>query len=119
MSIKTELNDFRFRVKELICQYVIDIYKSNNEGKLPNWEEDEEFVVNGNYINNYSIAVVVGNTYDDELITHNQIVVEIRVTLDYNLFFVTNEFDNEIEWSEINTDDLVSICNLFEINSKK
>lgn len=46
MSIKTELNDFRFRVKERICAILTDCYMADN-GEMPNWGNDEEIVVDG------------------------------------------------------------------------
>lgn len=115
MSILNDWSDFREKVKKQICDIATEIYKADNDGLLPNWEDDEEIVVDGSDADNYKISIVVGNTYDNTFTTERQEIDEIHVTLDSNLFFTTGEFSlNEIHWSEVSTDELVDICNYLQ-----
>jgi hypothetical protein len=112
MNANVELNEFRNKIKENICNVVVDIYKQQNNNELPNWEEDEEIVVDANQLPNKSILLEVycpnGEVYEKQLIN------EYIVTLDYNLYVHcgNDELENEIHWSDINTDDLVSLLDV-------
>ena len=114
MCILDDWSNFRQNVKKQICDIATEIYKSDNDGLLPNWEDDEEIVVDGSDADNYKISVNVGNTYDNSFTIERQEIEEIHVTLDSNLFFTTGEFANEINWSEVSTDELVDICHYLQ-----
>jgi hypothetical protein len=119
MRILNDWSDFREKVKREICDIATEIYKADNDGLLPNWEDDEEIIVDGSDANNYKISVNVGNTYDNSFTIERQEIEEIRVTLDGNIFFTTNDGENEIEWNEVNTDELVDICYYLKISLEK
>ena len=114
MYILNDLSDFREKVKRQICDIATEIYKTDNDGLLPDWENDEEIVIEGCNANNYKISVNVGNTYDNSFTIERQEIEEIRVTLDSNLFFITGECANEICWNEVSTDELVDICHYLQ-----
>lgn len=119
MRILNDWSDFREKVKRQICDNATEIYKANNDGLLPNWENDEEIVIEGCNANDYKISVNVGNTYDNSFTIERQEIEEIRVTLDSNIFFITGDGENEIEWNEVNTDELVDICYYLQITLEK
>lgn len=114
MDIKIELQKFRASIKDSICHILVECYKENNNGLLPNWENDEEIVIDGSVINNLPIIIECSNTYDENTCLEKQMISECRVTLDYNLFFICGEFDDEIEWTDISTDELVKILFMLE-----
>lgn len=110
MDFKKELDDFRCKVKEEICRLLREVYLELND-ELPNFENDEEYV-----LENYDVAdddlfinVVIWNTYDEYSYNERQEVQRYIVTLDNNLFFISGHCENETEWSEISTDELVAI----------
>lgn len=111
MNIKKELDDFRCKVKEEICRLLREVYLELNDDH-PNFENDEEYV-----LENYDVAddddlfisVVVWDTYNEYSNNELQEVQKYIVTLDNNLFFICGDAKNEIEWSEISTDELVAI----------
>lgn len=117
MSIKTELNDFRFRVKERICAILTDCYMADN-GEMPNWGNDEEIVVDGSFVDNYAINIVVSDVHNEVFYNEPQEIEEMRVTLDYNLYFITNDGMNDICWDEVSTDELVELANYMEEHKK-
>lgn len=96
--MRTKLNNFRCEVKERICQLLTDIYREQHNGELPKWFDDEEIVV------------------DDDDVEYPMIekwaINEYRVTLDYNLMFRCGEMNNEFEWTELTTDELVLIYDM-------
>ena len=110
MTILNDLAKFRQEVKEQIIKTATEIYLKDNDGLFPNWEEDEEVVLDGSNADDYKITLVVGNTYDNNFTFERQVVEEIRVTLDSNLYFITADGMNESHWTEVNTDELVDIC---------
>ena len=114
MCILDDLSNFRQNVKKQICDIATEIYIADNDGLLPNWEDEEEIVIYGSDANNYKISIIVGNTYDNTFTTERQEIDEIRVTCDSNLFFTTGECANEIHWSEVSTDELVDICHYLQ-----
>ena len=119
MCILDDWSEFREKVKKQICDIATEIYKADNDGLLPNWEDDEEIVIDGSDADNYKISIVVGNTYDNTFTTERQEIEEIRVTLDSNLYFTTGECANEINWSEVSTDELVDIYRYLQKLCKK
>lgn len=114
MCILNDWSDFRLNVKKQICDIVTEIYKTDNDGLLPNWENDEEIVVDGSDADNYKISVNVGDTYNNSFTIERQEIKEIRVTLANNLYFTTGEYANEIYWDEVSTDELVDICHYLQ-----
>ena len=82
-------------------------------GQEPNFEEDEEYVVD---IEGLTIKVEVDNSYLDveDTIMENRTITEIHVSLDGNVFLVAYEDDTEIEWKDISTDELAGLANILE-----
>lgn len=108
-QITKQLNDIRGMIKESICNALTDIYRHFNNGNLPNYEEEEEVLVKGSKIKTHiTINVNVHNTYTEDVLIEKWCIDDYIVTLDYNLMFVCN--DDEIEWTEISTDDLFYIA---------
>jgi hypothetical protein len=119
MCILNDWSNFREKVKKEICYIATEIYKADNDGLLPNWEDGDEIIIDGSDANNYKISVNVGNTYDNSFTIERQEIEEIRVTLDENIFFTTNDGANEIEWNEVSTDELVDIYYYLQIIHEK
>lgn len=111
MKPKEQLKEFRLKIKESICNVIIDLYKKNNNDMLPNFEDEEEFVITKNEVGTLLLDIEVFNFHDlRDCSIEKQAIMKYIVTLDYNLFFVCGEDEyNEIEWQEISTDDLVGI----------
>ena len=108
MVRKATLSDFRTALKEQICKTLTDIYLHLNDGLLPNWEDDEEIYVEADEIGlHLKIEVEVSNAYDDSRYKEEWVISAYVVTLDENLFFQCD--DNELDWNDISTDDLVGI----------
>ena len=105
--MRYSLNEFRTAIKEQICQILTDIYLSQNDGELPNWENDEEIVVIENEVGNIKIDCIVYNTYDDYKALETLTIDRYIVTLDNYLYFdVGNE---ELDWTDVSTENLVDI----------
>lgn len=99
---------FRTHIKEQICKTLTDIFVDLNDGQLPNWEDEEEVYVDEDEIGlHLTVEVEVSNTYDDSRYKEDWGISAYVVTLDENLFFHCE--DNELEWTEISTDELVGI----------
>lgn len=110
MNFKKELDDFRCKVKEEICRLLKEVYLELNDDH-PNFENGEEYVLEEYDVadDNLFINVVVWDTYDEYSYNELQEVQKYIVTLDNNLFFISGDCENETEWSEISTDELVAI----------
>lgn len=106
MKAKEIVFEVRTQIKEQICNILVDRYKELHNGELPNWEEDEEIVITEDEL---FVNVVVWNTYDEYSYNELQEVHKCIVTLDYNLYFIVGEEENEYDWSEISTDDLANL----------
>lgn len=106
------INDARKKLADFIVFEVRNIYLLLN-GQEPNFEEDEEYVVD---IEGLTIKVEVDNSYLDveDTIMENRTITEVRVSLDGNVFLVGYGDDTEIEWKEISTDELVGLANVLE-----
>lgn len=99
---------FRTHIKEQICKTLTNIFVDLNDGLLPNWEDEEEVYVDADEIGlHLKVEVEVSNTYDDSCYKEDWVISAYVVTLDENLFFHCD--DNELEWTEISTDELVGI----------
>lgn len=109
-SIKTTLNNFRCRVKEEICRLLKDFYLELHNDH-PNFEEGEEYVLERyNFAEDrLFVSVTIWNTYDEYSYNEQQEVQRCIVTLDGNLYFICGEVDNEVNWDEFTTDELVEI----------
>ena len=106
------INDARKKLVDFIVFEVHNIYLLLN-GQEPNFEEDEEYVVD---IEGLTIKVETDNSYLDveDTIMENRTITEVRVSLDGNVFLVGYGDDTEIEWKEISTDELVGLANVLE-----
>ena len=117
--MRTKLQALREELKTNICAIITDTYKRNNNGLLPNWENDEEVVISEDlFENNNYIHVAEGNTYDESLCIIEEPITEYKVTLDYNLYFGYGEDGEEVCWQEVGTDDLLTILEFLTINTK-
>jgi hypothetical protein len=112
-KIKTQLDSIRVTIKEEICDTLTSIFKHFNNGQLPNYEDEEDVLVEASLIKlHLLINVEVGNTYDSVKAVEKWRIDEYLVTLDDDLYFMCD--DNEIEWTEISTDELYRIA--FKLN---
>ena len=115
MNAIVELVEFRDLVKKNICKVLVDMYMIENNNQLPNWEEDEEIVINDSKLRTQTILLEVFTQSGD--VYEKQVINEYRVTLDDNLFFRCgdDEIENEINWCDVSTDDLVSILDMLSL----
>ena len=106
------INDARKKLVDFIVFEVRNIYLLLN-GQEPNFEEDEEYVLD---IEGLTIKVEVDNSYLDveETTMENRTIIEVRVSLDGNVFLVGYGDDTEIEWKDISTDELAGLANVLE-----
>lgn len=107
--IREQLNALLSATKNEIVHLLTEKYLADNDGLYPKWDEDEEIVVDDTDFPTFRISVDVDNTYDESTCIERQAINEYRVTNDGNLFFVCGDYDNEIEWTEVATDELVAI----------
>lgn len=110
--MKERLNQFRQEVKNNICKLLVQLYV-NEYHEMPNWEEEEEIVLNEKQVGYAKVYINCDNWGLEE-----ECIFEYRVTLDNNLFFKYGSYDcpNELEWKEFSTDDLV---NIYEVINNK
>lgn len=108
--MKEKLNQFRQEIKNNICKLLVQLYV-NKYHEMPNWEEEEEIVLNTKDAGCAKIYL-----YFDNYGIEEDSILEYKVTLDNNLFFVSGNNCDEIEWSELSTDDLV---NIYEVINNK
>lgn len=107
LTLTKKLNEVRILIKNAICEILIKQYKKGNNGELPNWEDEEEVVVDANeFKREIRIGIEVYNTYNEDTTIEKQTINEFIVSLDENLFFVT---EDTYEWTEITTDELMEI----------
>ena len=107
LTLTKKLNEVRALIKNAICEILIKQYKKGNNGELPNWEDEEEIVVDANeFKREMRIGIEVYNTYNEDTTIEKQTINEFIVTLDENLFFET---EDTYEWTEITTDELMEI----------
>ena len=107
--IRKQLNALLSTTKNEIVQLITKKYLADNEGLCPFEEDDEDIVVDGTDFPIFHISVDVDNTYDETSCIERQEINEYRVTNDGNLFFMCGDYDNEIEWVDVATDELVAI----------
>lgn len=119
MNAIVELVEFRDLLKKNICKVLVDMYMIENNNQLPNWEEDEEIVIDDSKLRTQTILLEVFTQSGD--VYEKQVINEYRVTLDDNLFFRCgdDEIENEINWCDVSTDDLVSILDMLSLMFNK
>lgn len=111
MKAREMVNELQSKIKEQICNVLVNRYKELHDGQLPNWENDEEIVLTENEISEdkvFYLNIDSYNTYDDFKEVERVAINRYFVTLDYNLFF-EDENENEIEWTEVNIYDLADL----------
>ena len=111
MSAREMVNELQSKIKEQICNILVDRYKELHNGQLPNWEDDEDIVLTENEISEdkvFYLDVDSYNTYDDFKEVERVAINRYFVTLDYNLYF-EDENKNEFDWREVNIYDLADL----------
>lgn len=107
--IEEHLQKAREHYKENIVRLVTLIYTHHN-GNFPNWEEDEEISVENSEVGSTSrISVEVTNPYTYSTSIEKWVVEEYHINVNGDLYFWCNDTLEEIEWSNVATDELVSI----------
>lgn len=95
--------------KEGIVRLITLIYLKHN-GDFPNWEEDEEIVVENTEIGATSrISVEVSNTFDESTYTEKWVIEEYHINVSGDLYFWCNDTLEEVEWTDVSTEELVAI----------
>ena len=107
--IREQLNALLSATKNEIVHLLTEKYLADNDGLYPQWDQDEEIVVDDTDFRTFRISIEIDNTYDESTCIERQAINEYRVTNDGNLFFVCGDYANEIEWTEVATDELVAI----------
>ena len=105
--IEEHLQKAREHYKENIVRLVTLIYIHHN-GNFPNWEEDEEISVEDSEIGRTSRISVKVNFASCESI-EQWTIEEYHINVNGDLYFWCNDTLEEIEWSNVATDELVSI----------
>ena len=104
--------ELKAQFKEKICNILVDRYKELHNGELPNWENDEDVYLAEDDIDekdvNY-LHIDLYSTYDEYCEVVEMPINAYIVTLDYNLYFIVGEEENEYDWSEIGIDDLAKL----------
>ena len=113
MKAREMVFELKAQIKEQICSVLVNRYKELHNGEFPNWEDGEEIVITEDDL---FVNVAVWNTYDEYSYNVLQEVRKCIVTLDYNLYFIVGEDENEYDWSEIGIDDLANL--LDHLNEK-
>ena len=111
MKAREMVNELQSKIKEQICNVLVNRYKELHDGQLPNWEDNEDIVLTENEISEdkvFYLNVDSYDTYDDFKEVERVAINRYFVTLDYNLFF-EDENENEIEWTEVDIYDLADI----------
>lgn len=119
LDIQKQYSEFRLTVKTAICQLLVDLYLQQY-GQLPNWEDEEEIVIDDKNIQTYRILIECGDTYSNDNSTFEKWAInKYCVTLDETLFFHCGDNDVEIHWGELSTDELVDIWSLLKKSIKQ
>jgi hypothetical protein len=106
--MRTRLNQLLNDTKNEIVRLLVEIYKHNNNGLLPNWEDDEEIEISNNDIDNLTFYIDVDYEDVNCVLKEEVSITKIIITLDENLFFITM-LDNEFNWTELDVEDLIII----------
>lgn len=112
MNANNKLNIFRNDIKECITNELIKIYLKEHNGIFPNFNDEQDFNIDNSNIPSKQICVKMesqsGTFFEMEYIN------EYIVTLDNNLYVKIGDYDEEMEWTDIYTDDLISILSILE-----
>lgn len=107
--IELHLQNTRALCKDSIVGLVTLIYIKHN-GQFPNWENDEEISVENSELGSTGyISVEVSNTFDESTSIEKWSIEEYRVNVSGELFFWCNDTLEEVEWTKVATDELVTI----------
>ena len=119
LNLEKQLNEFRNTIKNEIVNLIVEIYKYQYD-ELPNWEEEEEFVIYDDKLPTYRISVSVGDIYSsDNFSIEKWTINEYHVTLDNNLYFHCGDNNEEFHYGEVSTDELVEIWSLLKKSIKQ
>lgn len=119
MDIITKLNQFKASVKEDIIKVIKDIYLKQNNGLHPNFEYDEEYILFLCDLKREILINVECRNTDDSTSIEKWCIYNYIVTLDDNLMFRCGDDEDEFDWTELSTDELVGICNFLQSFYKK
>lgn len=111
------LEQARKQLKEFIVYETKQIYLLLHNNEAPDFEDEEEWCIGFDELSNSTkikIHVEVVCSDDLDTIAERQTLDEIRIGLDDNLFFTTEEDDDEIHYGEIRVDELAGIANYLE-----
>jgi hypothetical protein len=113
-NIIQQLADFRTALKNEISDLLSNLY-IKQYGQQPNWQEDEEIVIDDSNLPSFRISVDVGDLHSpDNNTVEKWAVNEYRVSLDENLFFRCGDNNDEFHYDDISTDELVEIYSLIK-----
>ena len=113
-KITQQLEDFRMAVKNKISDLLTNIY-INQYGQEPNWQDDEEIVIDDYNLPTFRILVEIEDLNSSDNYSVEKLAInEYRVSLDENLFFRCGDNNEEFHSDEISTDELVAICKLLK-----
>ena len=113
-TISHKLVDFRTDVKNEIASLITNIF-IKQYGELPNQEEEQEIVVTDDNLPTLRVMVNVGDIYSSDNFTVEKWAInEYVVTLDNNLFFRCGDNNDEFNYDEISTDELVLLYSLIK-----
>lgn len=113
-SIIQQLADFRMALKNELSDLLSNLY-IKQYGQQPNWQDDEEIVIDDSNLPTFRISVDVSDLHSpDNNTVEKWVVNEYRVSLDENLFFRCGDNNDEIHYDDISTDELVEIYSLIK-----
>lgn len=106
--MKTKYKEFRDSLINSIVEVIAKIYLKHNDNLMPNWGNDEEIVVEDNEIDctNYIQMMI---DYGGDLFHEKWVIEEYRVNCSGELFFWCTEDLQEVNGTEVSTDNLMSI----------
>lgn len=108
--IEQSLSALRQQIKDDIALMLITLYKIKHNGQMPNWENGDEFVIEDAENDNCHLTIFVMNDPD---IGYFEITIDrFILTLDGVLYFYSVESNDEYEWTEIGTEELMRIRNV-------
>ena len=98
--------------KEQICKILVKRYLELHNGEFPNWENDEDIRVYEEDVDktdvNY-LHIKQYDTYDEYYEVVKTPINSYIVTLDSNLYFTAGDEDDEIEWYEVDIENLANL----------
>ena len=106
-DVKEKLNAFKAEVKENIVKLLTNIYLIHN-GHFPQWDKDEELVVEDSEIGSTSYISVEMN-YASSTTTELWTIEEYHINASGELFFWCNDTLEEVIWSDASAEELVEI----------